>query len=629
MNWLILRPDRLLAGGQRPASRRIARLAHPCVALWLVFGLLAGAEPARAATYYVDNENPLCTDTGPGTQATPYCTISAALDDHAGPGTTIIVLPGIYPEEVRVPGSGTSPNPLIIRGLGSVDEPVVVDGSDDFSNPALWAPYQGNVWRASTVNWAPEQVFADGARLDSSSASPGSLPSGSFTYVAGTGLYVNAGGGNPASHQVRVGHRPYGFYVSGRSWVTIEGFTVMRADNRGIQLRSASNNILVQGNLVQFAGRFGIQADACATVRILANTVLDNADHGISIVGGTTGSTIDDNESARNAVPTRRSANGIYLFDAPGNVLRRNRLHDNQDTGMQIQSGSNNNVCVQNLSWNNGDHGFDHLMATGNLHVGDVAYGNYKCGFSSEGNATGQRLFNCIAIENGLTTDEFNLWVDSNSTDGFESNDNIFWNSTSQEPVKFINTKYASVAAYSAVSGQDTRTIQADPRFDDPSQGDFRLLSGSPAIDNANSGVSSWPATDAVGNPRVDDPASPNAGLGPVPYADRGALEYQAGVTAAPPGDRILTSSVTPNPIRAGGWLEFSTSRPGPASVDLFDVQGRRVRNLLNDERWPQGPHRIALDGQSVPGQPLAAGIYFYRVSSVDGLRQGRFVIVR
>src|SRR5262249_22127013 len=159
----------------------------------------------------------------------------------------------------------------------------------------------------------------------------------------------------------------------------------------------------------------------------------------------------------------------------------------------QIQSGSNNNLSIQNISWNNGDHGFDHTVVTGNIHIGDVAFGNFRDGFSIEGQADHQQLHNCIAVENGLTTNRYDLYVDSTSIVAFLSDDNILWNSTSQPPVKFNSTLYSTVADYSAANGQDTRSIQADPRFVDPPGGDFHLMSGSLAIDSADSGVPNWP----------------------------------------------------------------------------------------------------------------------------------------
>jgi hypothetical protein len=64
----------------------------------------------------------------------------------------------------------------------------------------------------------------------------------------------------------------------------------------------------------------------------------------------------------------------------------------------------------------------------------------------------------------------------------------------------------------------------ADPLLVDPENGDFRFQPGSPCIDAADGTVA--PEFDFLGNPRVDDPDSPNTGLGP-PWADIGAFEYQ------------------------------------------------------------------------------------------------------
>src|SRR5262249_15642440 len=149
-----------------------------------------------------------CSPSGPGTEAQPYCTISAAVAAHSGPGVTILVKPGLYREQVTLTGSGSSSSSFVVQALGS---PVQVDGSGDFSTPPQWVPFSGNVYRAPTVNWSPLQVFMDGARLTPSSASPASLPANSFVYMSGAGLYVNAGGGNPGAHTLWVGHRSFGF----------------------------------------------------------------------------------------------------------------------------------------------------------------------------------------------------------------------------------------------------------------------------------------------------------------------------------------------------------------------------------------------------------------------------------
>jgi hypothetical protein len=50
-------------------------------------------------------------------------------------------------------------------------------------------------------------------------------------------------------------------------------------------------------------------------------------------------------------------------------------------------------------------------------------------------------------------------------------------------------------------------------------------MPGSPCIDAADGNEA--PGVDALGRPRVDDPATPNTGTGNPGYADMGAFEYQ------------------------------------------------------------------------------------------------------
>ncbi|HYM58708.1 MAG TPA: hypothetical protein VES79_12165, partial [Solirubrobacteraceae bacterium] len=96
----------------------------------------------------------------------------------------------------------------------------------------------------------------------------------------------------------------------------------------------------------------------------------------------------------------------------------------------------------------------------------------------------------------------------------------LVWNSTS----------YSSLASFQAATGQESHGLEGDPKWTSPATGDFRLTSGSPAIDSANSGVPGQPSADADGNGRIDDPATANTGAGPRTFDDRGAYEYGTAV---------------------------------------------------------------------------------------------------
>ncbi len=520
-------------------------------------GLSFSASPVP--TWYVDNTHPLSSDAGPGTLAAPFRTLAGAISRQGGPGHRILVLAGTYREQITLAVSGAAGSPFILEAANPL---VTVDCADDFSATGSWTLVTGNVWLASAVTWAPVQVFADGAALAASIASPGSLPARTFRYVSGTGLYVNAGGGNPGSHATRVGRRASAFVAYGRSWVSVRGFTVLHAEDKGILLGTGTHDFEVTDARITQSASNGIQVVGCTAVRIARCVTSFNGDHGLNLTSGSTGCTIEDNESANNVYALSRQANGIDLFGAPGNRILRNRFHHNQDTGLNLRSGSNNNVCVANLSWSNGDHGYDNLLCTGNLHLNEVAYGNYNDGFSIEGTSTGTRLYNCISIDNGLATAHSDLWVDSGSVPGFASNQNLFWNSTAAPPIKYVATTYGTVAAYAAASGQDNQSLQANPRFVNAPAGDFHLIVGSPAIDCGNSSIANWPLNDFAGHPRWDDPTRPNTGVGALLYSDRGAFEYDG---APPPPDQppVVTAPATAG-VAEGALLSVAVSASDP-----------------------------------------------------------------
>ncbi len=89
----------------------------------------------------------------------------------------------------------------------------------------------------------------------------------------------------------------------------------------------------------------------------------------------------------------------------------------------------------------------------------------------------------------------------------------------------------APVVTYSVVTGgwPGSGNLASDPAFVNPGGGDYRPAPGSPCIDAGNTGAMP-PALvlDLAGEPRrVDDPSTPDTGVGPPPVIDIGAYEFQ------------------------------------------------------------------------------------------------------
>src|SRR5262245_13681013 len=156
-------------GAVRERLPAAVRAAIPAVLL----ALLVSA--AHAQTFFVDAQSGACSNAGPGTELQPYCTISAAIAAHKGPGITIVVKPGVYREQVTVPASGAAGRPFVIQAQGPG---VVIDGSDDFAGTALWTPAPGAAFVAAGVTWMPKQLYVDGARLTATTAAPDAMPPG-------------------------------------------------------------------------------------------------------------------------------------------------------------------------------------------------------------------------------------------------------------------------------------------------------------------------------------------------------------------------------------------------------------------------------------------------------------------
>ncbi len=86
-----------------------------------------------------------------------------------------------------------------------------------------------------------------------------------------------------------------------------------------------------------------------------------------------------------------------------------------------------------------------------------------------------------------------------------------------------------------------------------------------------------------------------------------------------------------PNPFRSATEISFSLSQraaTGNARLEIFDASGRRVAVLL-DQSLAAGEHTMLWDGRAEGGGTVATGVYFARLSTVDGTASRRLVLAR
>ncbi|MEZ5065986.1 MAG: family 16 glycosylhydrolase [bacterium] len=87
-------------------------------------------------------------------------------------------------------------------------------------------------------------------------------------------------------------------------------------------------------------------------------------------------------------------------------------------------------------------------------------------------------------------------------------------------------------------------------------------------------------------------------------------LGYRDPTTAAPVNSSEITLDNRPNPFGRRTSIRFSLARTENVEVAIYDVNGRLVRRLLQEER-AAGPHEIEWDGRDAADRAVAAGTYF------------------
>jgi trimeric autotransporter adhesin len=84
-----------------------------------------------------------------------------------------------------------------------------------------------------------------------------------------------------------------------------------------------------------------------------------------------------------------------------------------------------------------------------------------------------------------------------------------------------------------------------------------------------------------------------------------------------------------PNPSRGSVSFAFEIATASAVRLDILDVTGRRVKQLVREERASAGAHVQRWDGRNNEGGPVAAGIYFAQLRVGSHAVTRRFALTR
>jgi hypothetical protein len=111
-----------------------------------------------------------------------------------------------------------------------------------------------------------------------------------------------------------------------------------------------------------------------------------------------------------------------------------------------------------------------------------------------------------------------------------------------------------------------------------------------------------------------------------------GDFEDQAFVGVPPePSANIETLRwvhANPNPFTDHATIEFDLATPGWAEVEIYDIAGRRLRDL-SQAMTIAGHQRVMWDGRDDQGRVAVSGVYMVRVRALNRATTAKVLLVR
>jgi hypothetical protein len=152
---------------------------------------------------------------------------------------------------------------------------------------------------------------------------------------------------------------------------------------------------------------------------------------------------------------------------------------------------------------------------------------------------------------------------------------------------------------------------------------DFETGLSRPFVESWMAEAQSWPGTVVQALARALDACSGETA------GSRILKRFLNGLRSADaqPRDYTLRQNY-PNPFNPVTVIEYSLPARALVRLEIFDITGRTVRVLEHGPRTA-GVHHVIWDGRDSNDQPLASGVYFYRLTAPEYRVTRKMVLLR
>lgn len=92
-----------------------------------------------------------------------------------------------------------------------------------------------------------------------------------------------------------------------------------------------------------------------------------------------------------------------------------------------------------------------------------------------------------------------------------------------------------------------------------------------------------------------------------------------------------VTSSLEqnyPNPFNPETTISFFVDANSEVAIDIYDIKGRKVKTLVRDN-YSRGNHSVVWNGENNQGNPVASGIYLYKMRSGSFSKSRKMILLK
>jgi hypothetical protein len=103
--------------------------------------------------------------------------------------------------------------------------------------------------------------------------------------------------------------------------------------------------------------------------------------------------------------------------------------------------------------------------------------------------------------------------------------------------------------------------------------------------------------------------------------------DVEANGASGPNINRLYPNA--PNPFNPRTMIKYTLASAGPVRVDVYDVDGRRVRTLVEAARMAAGGHDVVWDGTNDHGARVGSGVYWAQMRTRSFTSNRKMIVLK